>query len=352
MKKELFISWILVLIILGLTLASAANFTYLKAYYDSLDSSCKASSDCVVKNVENCCGYYPLCVNKDAVLDNQEVADICLSSKSEKCIPISISYCRCQRQGDSTRYKCVGFTGNPVTVCGDGNCYQQEANSSSDKYCPSDCGSGSGNVSTTDYYSCEKDEDCVSYNFEHCSCKGVIAINKNYIKQWENNNRIDCATAGGCTPFNESLYIDNISKCNNNICTLIEKSSNICPQLTQPNCPQGGEIKSQGKDDKGCDNPGKCVFKFSNGRNSEIKIMPDTASERAIARLGELGFNITLKEVGSGNSSKAVYEATAEKQGKFLGLFKVNAKVSAEIDAETGEVISVHKPWWSFLAGI
>jgi len=29
---------------------------------------------------------------------------------------------------------------------------------------------------------------------------------------------------------------------------------------------------------------------------------------------------------------------------------KTNAKVSAEIDAETGEVKNIKRPWWSFLA--
>ena len=78
--------------------------------------------------------------------------------------------------------------------------------------------------------------------------------------------------------------------------------------------------------------------------------MPETASEKAIERLGELGFNITLKEVGQGENAKAVYNVEAEKQGKMLGLFKIKGRVSAEVDAETGEIIKIKKPWWAFLA--
>ena len=92
---------------------------------------------------------------------------------------------------------------------------------------------------------------------------------------------------------------------------------------------------------------GKCKKTLSNGRSAEIKIMPSTASEKAIEKLGELGFNITLKEVGN---DKIAYELVAEKQGKMLGLFKVKGKVSAEVDAETGELIKIKKPWWAFLA--
>ena len=89
------------------------------------------------------------------------------------------------------------------------------------------------------------------------------------------------------------------------------------------------------------------TFTLSNGRKAEIKIMPSTASERAIERLGELNFTIELKEVGT---DKVVYELTAEKEGRMLGLFKVKGKVSTEVDAETGEVVSVHRPWWAFMA--
>jgi len=94
---------------------------------------------------------------------------------------------------------------------------------------------------------------------------------------------------------------------------------------------------------------GSCVEDLSNGRKAEVKIMPETASQNAIQRLGELNFTIQLKEVGKGNDSKVVYELTGNKQGKFLGIFKIMAKVQAQVDAGTGET-EVIKPWWSFLA--
>lgn len=33
---------------------------------DEVSRSCKTSADCAVKNVGNCCGAYPACVNKDS----------------------------------------------------------------------------------------------------------------------------------------------------------------------------------------------------------------------------------------------------------------------------------------------
>lgn len=40
-------------------------------------TSCKVDSDCGVKDVGNCCGYYPACVNKDSPTFPEEVAATC-----------------------------------------------------------------------------------------------------------------------------------------------------------------------------------------------------------------------------------------------------------------------------------
>ena len=89
---------------------------------------------------------------------------------------------------------------------------------------------------------------------------------------------------------------------------------------------------------------------LSNRRRAEIKFMPETASSRAIERLGQLNFTIQLKEVGKGNETRLAYEVKAERHYRILALFKTKAQVKAEVDAETGEITSVKKPWWSFLA--
>lgn len=33
---------------------------------ETVDYTCKTDADCEVKNVGNCCGYYPACVNRDS----------------------------------------------------------------------------------------------------------------------------------------------------------------------------------------------------------------------------------------------------------------------------------------------
>ena len=95
---------------------------------------------------------------------------------------------------------------------------------------------------------------------------------------------------------------------------------------------------------------------LSNGRNAEIKIMPNTASETALARLRLKVCNesnncmIQLKEVGMGNETKPAYEIQIERHSRILGIFEKKMQVGVNVDAETGEILKEHKPWWAFLA--
>lgn len=58
--------------------------------------SCKTDSDCVVNDVGNCCGYYPMCVNKDARTDPKAVQAQCAKSgMASVCGFPEISSCSC-----------------------------------------------------------------------------------------------------------------------------------------------------------------------------------------------------------------------------------------------------------------
>src|SRR3546814_2104116 len=43
----------------------------------TIEYGCKADSDCTVKNVGNCCGAMPACVNKDSPVDPAAVQSQC-----------------------------------------------------------------------------------------------------------------------------------------------------------------------------------------------------------------------------------------------------------------------------------
>lgn len=99
---------------------------------------------------------------------------------------------------------------------------------------------------------------------------------------------------------------------------------------------------------------GKLKATMSNGRNAEIKVMPDQASENALQRLRMKSCNgncsIELKEVGSGENIKMAYEVKTQKKAKLFGIFEANMRVQAQVDAETGEIITSKKSWWAFMA--
>ena len=97
---------------------------------------------------------------------------------------------------------------------------------------------------------------------------------------------------------------------------------------------------------------------LSNGRKAHLKIMPNVASEKALKRLRLRNCNesnncsIELKEVGKGegNKTRAAYEVQMQRHHKLLGMFRIKATNKVQVDAETGEIIRVKKPWWAFLA--
>lgn len=95
---------------------------------------------------------------------------------------------------------------------------------------------------------------------------------------------------------------------------------------------------------------------LSNGRNAEIKVMPDVASQIALERLRlkvcseANNCTLELKEVGIGENAIPVYDLQSRRGSKVFGIFNAEMDVGVKIDAETGDVISVKKPWWAFLA--
>lgn len=66
-----------------------------------IDTSCKTDADCAVKNVGNCCGYYPACVNKDSPTFPEQVK------------------AQCEREG---RMAICGFREIAACTCNQGRC--------------------------------------------------------------------------------------------------------------------------------------------------------------------------------------------------------------------------------------
>lgn len=90
-----------------------------------------------------------------------------------------------------------------------------------------------------------------------------------------------------------------------------------------------------------------------NGKQVNIQISPEQARLRVRERINvscDGQCNLTLREREHNGEMRAAYEIKAEKEAKFLGIFKTKMDVSVDIDAETGEIVSTNRPWWAFLA--
>ena len=116
------------------------------------------------------------------------------------------------------------------------------------------------------------------------------------------------------------------------------------------------EIEEETRKDESGINRTKLRVRLSNGRNAEIKVMPDVAAQRALERLRlrvcseENNCTIVLKEVPVEENKIAAYELQVQRPARILGLIRTKMKVKTQVSAENGEVIRVKKPWWAFLA--
>lgn len=80
-----------------------------------------------------------------------------------------------------------------------------------------------------------------------------------------------------------------------------------------------------------------------------LNYLPDDIADIAREELGSDDLNITLQEGRHKNLPRVLYQIEANKNGKFLGIFKLKMKIEGQIDPETGEFLGVSKPWWAFL---
>ncbi len=66
--------------------------------FPPVDVSCRSASDCAIKDVGNCCGYYPLCVNTAYPADPQRIRQICAErGLASPCGFPAIAGCDCQQ---------------------------------------------------------------------------------------------------------------------------------------------------------------------------------------------------------------------------------------------------------------
>jgi hypothetical protein len=92
---------------------------------------------------------------------------------------------------------------------------------------------------------------------------------------------------------------------------------------------------------------------LSDGSSARIRVLPERAKEIALERLRARNVtNLTLEEIRHENIPRVVYNIESNENGRFLGVFKLRLRTQAQIDTETGEIISINRPWWAFLVSV
>lgn len=57
---------------------------------------CATNAECVVKDIGNCCGYFPACVHRDQAVDPLAVRERCIEQDLQSiCGFVEISACAC-----------------------------------------------------------------------------------------------------------------------------------------------------------------------------------------------------------------------------------------------------------------
>lgn len=80
-----------------------------------VDKSCRSDADCTVKNVGNCCGYYPACVNVGSRTDPAGVQASCQAKgMMSVCGFAEISGCSCVKGQCAANQEGAGSPRLPV----------------------------------------------------------------------------------------------------------------------------------------------------------------------------------------------------------------------------------------------
>lgn len=89
----------------------------------------------------------------------------------------------------------------------------------------------------------------------------------------------------------------------------------------------------------------KLFMETSSGREV-INILPEDAVAASETPQMASVKSIELRE----ESQKPIYSVKGVKQARLFFIIPVSMEIETKVDAETSNVISVNKPWWSFLA--
>lgn len=215
--------------------------------------------------------------------------------------------------------KCVKKAGNVAVKCGDGICQNITCAATNcppaenEENCPQDCKNACRDGASKNY-KCPDGKEVLGWQ-----CYGGQWVSIKYlIDPCSKPVNADCVAEGKTGTRHEN-----------------EKENCCLGLIAQPYAQTGSK-------------PILILYKCVKS-GPAAKVMPSTASQRAIERLGQIkDVQIELREKKA-NDPESNYGIAGKKEGKLFGFLKIAMPVSAEVGADSGAVKSTKKPWWSFL---
>lgn len=86
------------------------------------------------------------------------------------------------------------------------------------------------------------------------------------------------------------------------------------------------------------------IFIEVDGRDLEIILLPNDASNNVDSSMDSID-KIELKV----EDGKAIYDISGMKDGSLFGIISISVNINAKVNAESGELYSLQKPWWGVL---
>ncbi len=207
---------------------------------------------------------------------------------------------------------------------------------------------------------------CPSEQEQDQTCKvGCTCVGNTMTCPVENNCKLPCTISGDtCTCPSEQAVAEDLDQTCKVGCTCSGNTTTCPVEETKPtevkisSLESGVESVSIEKVPNGLSlqsekatavttgrliSEGNNLFLKTSTGNKEIKVLPEEASSKATAITSVS--TIELKE----ESQRPIYSVKGTKQAKLLFVIPVSMKIETKVSAESGDVISVKKPWWSFL---
>jgi hypothetical protein len=89
---------------------------------------------------------------------------------------------------------------------------------------------------------------------------------------------------------------------------------------------------------------GDKLYMETSAGKKQIMVLPGEAVSKA-TEIGTVIKTVLIEENG-----KPIYSIRGTKEARILFIIPVSMEIETNVDAESGEVISVNKPWWSLFA--